>query len=148
VKLILREDVPDLGKIGDVVDVAEGYGRNYLVPRSLAVKVTKGAIAEAEKIRKTREDSELRVREAADTLAQALNGARVVVAANASDEGKLFGSIGASDIAEALKKVTGVEVDPHILNVEAPIKEIGLHTIDGSPHPDVQFQLTLDVIPA
>ncbi|MDH3731181.1 MAG: 50S ribosomal protein L9 [Acidimicrobiia bacterium] len=147
-KLILREDVPDLGKIGDVVDVAEGYGRNYLVPRSLAVKVTKGAIAEAEKIRKTREDSELRVREAADTLAQALNGARVVVAANASDEGKLFGSIGASDIAEALKKVTGVEVDPHILNVEAPIKEIGLHTIDGSPHPDVQFQLTLDVIPA
>ncbi len=147
-KLILRENVPDLGKIGDVVDVAEGYGRNYLVPRSLAVRVTKGTIAEAEKIRKTREEAELRERQAADTLAEALNGTRVVVAANASDEGKLFGSIGAGDIVEALKKVTGIEVDPHILEVETPIKEIGLHMIDGSPHPDVQFQLTLDVIPA
>ena len=146
-KVILRENVDDLGKIGDIVDVADGYARNYLVPRSLAVKVTKGAIAEAEKIRTAREDAERREIEAATSLAESLNGTRVVIAANASDEGRLFGSIGAGDIAEALRKLTGMEVDPHLFNLDAPIKDIGLHTVDGSPHPDVEFQLTLDVIP-
>jgi large subunit ribosomal protein L9 len=148
VKLILREDVENLGKVGDIVDVADGYGRNYLVPRALAVKVTKGAIAEAERIRTAREEAERRQVEAAISLAESLNGQRVVIAANASDEGKLFGSIGAGDIAAALKKVTGMEVDPDLFELDAPIKEIGLHTVDGSPHPDVEFQLTLDVIPA
>lgn len=147
-KLILRQDVPDLGKVGDIIDVAEGYGRNYLVPRGLAVKVTKGAIAEADKIRKTREDGERRALEAAQSIAESIGGTRVVVAANASDEGRLFGSIGVGDLVEAVKKVTGVQVDPHIFKLDAPIKEIGLHTIDAAPHPEVDFQLTLDVIPA
>ena len=147
-KLILRQDVPDLGKIGDIVEVAEGYGRNYLVPRSLAVKVTKGAIAEADKIRKVREDGDRRALEAAQSIAATIGGTRVVVAANASDEGRLFGSIGVGDLVAAVKKVTGVEVDPHMFKLANPIKEIGLHTIDASPHPEVDFQLTLDVIPA
>jgi large subunit ribosomal protein L9 len=147
VKVILREDVPDLGQVGDIVDVADGYARNYLVPRALAVKVTKGAVAEAERIRDARQEAERRDREAADAIAQTLSGARVVVAANASDEGRLFGSIGASDVAAAVLKVTGMEVDPHIFRMSA-IKDIGLHTIDASPHPDVEFQVTLDVIPA
>jgi large subunit ribosomal protein L9 len=148
VKLILRQDVPDLGKVGDVVDVAEGYGRNYLVPRRMAVKVTKGAIAEADRARKTREDSDRRALEAAQSIAETIGGTRLVVAANAGDEGKLFGSVGVGDLVAAVKKVTGLEVDPHIFRLAAPIKEIGLHTIDASPHPEVDFQLTLDVIPA
>jgi large subunit ribosomal protein L9 len=148
VKLILRQDVPDLGKVGDIVDVAEGYGRNYLVPHSLAVKVTKGAIAEADRIRKIREDGDRRALEAAQSIADAIGGTRVVVAANASDEGRLFGSINVGDLVEAVKKVTGVEVDPHIFKLPTPIKEIGLHTIEASPHPEVDFQLTIDVIPA
>jgi large subunit ribosomal protein L9 len=147
VKVILKEDVPALGEVGDIVDVADGYARNYLVPRRLAVKVTKGAIAEAERVRTVREEAARRERESADAIADALSGTRVVVAANASDEGRLFGSIGASDVAAAVHKVTGLEVDPHIFRMSA-IKEIGLHTIDASPHPDVEFQLTLDVIPA
>lgn len=147
-KLILRQDVPNLGKIGDIVEVAEGYGRNYLVPRRLAVKATQGAIAEADKVRKVREDGDRRALEAAQAMAETIGGSRVVVAANASDEGKLFGSIGIGDLVAAVKKVTGVEVDPHIFKLSAPIKEIGLHTIEASPHPEVEFQLTLDVIPA
>jgi len=147
VKVILREDVPDLGRVGDIVDVADGYARNYLVPRSLAVKVTKGAVAEAERIKTAREDAERREREAADTIAQTLSGARVVVSANASDEGKLFGSIGAGDVAEAVRKVTGMDIDPGIFRMSS-IKEIGLHTVDASPHPEVEFQVTIDVIPA
>ena len=146
-KVILREDVADLGQVGDIVDVADGYARNYLVPRSLAVKVTNGAVAEAERIKAAREESERRDREAADAIAETLSGARVVVAANASDEGKLFGSIGASDVAEAVKKVTGLEIDPGIFKMSS-IKEIGIHSVDAKPHPDVEFQVTIDVIPA
>ena len=148
VRVILTKDVAELGHKGDVVDVAPGFARNYLVPRSLAVKASDGALRQAEAMRAAREELIRRELDAAEALGQALVGTRVVVAARAGDEGKLFGSIGAGDVAEAIKKFTGVEVDRRIILVPEPIKEIGLHEVTVQPHPQVEFQVTLDVIPA
>ena len=125
-KLILTQNVQDLGGKGDVVDVAEGYGRNYLVPRGYAVKATRGALRQAESMQRARVEAESKALAEAEALATALVGTRVVVAARSGDEGKLFGSIGSSDIVEAIKKFTGVEVDRAIVAVTAPIKEIGM----------------------
>lgn len=147
-KLILTKDVPELGHKGDVVDVADGYGRNYLVPKSFAVKATTGALRQAEAMRLAREEAERKSLEEAQQLAQTLAGSRVVVAARAGDEGKLFGSINANDVAAAIAKFTGVEVDRSVVVVVQPIKEIGLHEVTLRPHPEVDFNVTLDVIPA
>ena len=147
-KVILTKDVTDLGHKGDIVDVADGYARNFLVPKKMAVHATEGALRQAQAMAKAREEAVRRAREEADQLAGSLMGARVVMAARAGDEGKLFGSIGAADVAEAIKKFTGFEVDRKIVLVPQPIKDIGLHEITLQPHPEVEFQVTVDVIPA
>ena len=147
-RVILTKDVEDLGSKGDVVDVADGYARNYLVPRSLGVKATDGALRQAEAMRVAREEALVAARQEAEGYAQSLTGTRVVVAARAGDEGKLFGSIGDGDIAAAITKFTGITVDRKIVELVAPSREIGLHEIMLRPHPEVEFAVTLDVIPA
>ncbi|GMQ84930.1 MAG: 50S ribosomal protein L9 [Acidimicrobiia bacterium] len=147
-RLILIHDVDDLGQKGDVVDVADGYARNYLVPRSLAVKATEGALRQAETMRLVNEEALAAAKDDAETFAQSLTGTRVVVAAHAGDEGKLYGSIGEADIAKAITMFTGIEVDPKLIVLETPIKDIGLHEVALRPHPEVELMVTLDVIPA
>ncbi len=147
-RVILTKDVPDLGSKGEIVDVAAGYARNYLVPQSLAMKATAGTIRQAEVMRKGRIESERKALEAGELLAQSLVGSRVVVAARAGDEGRLFGSVGVADVIEAIRKFTGVEVDGEIIRIEVPIKEIGLHEVSIQPHHEVEFKVTLDIIPA
>ncbi len=146
-RVILTNDVDGLGHKGDVVDVADGYARNYLVPRSKAIKATRGALKEAEALRRAREESERVAKAAASQIAEALADSRVVVAARSADEGKLFGSIGARNVADAIASYTGVQVEPQIIMLTGPIKEIGLHEVTLRPHAEVEFQLTLDVIP-
>lgn len=146
-KLILTDTVDGLGRKGDVVEVADGYGRNYLVPQSKAIKATRGALKEAQVLRRSREEAERVEKAAASLIAEALADSRVVVAARSADEGKLFGSIGARNVAEAIAQYTGVQVEPQIIMLTGPIKEIGLHEVTIKPHPEVEFQLTLDVIP-
>jgi len=147
-KVILTKDVEDLGNKGEVVNVADGYARNYLVPRSLAVKATDGALRQAEAMRVAREEALIAARQEAEGYAQSLTGTRVVVAARAGDEGKLFGSIGDADIAAAITKFTGITVDRRIVELDAPIREIGLHEVMLRPHSEIEFAVTLDVIPA
>ncbi len=147
-RVILTKDVPEVGVKGEILEVADGYGRNYLVPQALAMKATTGAVRQAESMRRARIEAERRVRTDADELAQSLVGSRVVVAARAGDEGKLFGSVGAADVTEAIKKFTGVDVKASIIALETPIREIGLHEVLIRPHPEVEFKVTLDVIPA
>jgi len=147
-KIILIQDVSDVGRKGDVVDVAAGYARNYLLPRSLAMKATTGALRDAEAIRHARQTAEQNVRDAALEMAQALSGTTVVVAARSADEGRLFGSIGARDVAEAIARYTGIAVPVEQIRLAGPIKEIGLHEIQVRPHAEVDIRLTLDVIPA
>jgi large subunit ribosomal protein L9 len=147
-KLILTSDVDALGKRGDVVDVAEGYARNFLLPRKKAVKANEGALAHAEAIREARVEAERKAKEDAERLATQLVGSRVVIAAQAGDEGQLYGSISPADVVEGVKRFTGIELDRASLEITRPIKAIGLHEITIKLHEDVEFPLTLDVIPA
>jgi large subunit ribosomal protein L9 len=146
--VILLKDVADLGGKGDIVEVSNGYARNYLLPKKMAMKATEGAIKQADKIRQMRIEAEARAKDEAEELARNLVGSRVVIAARSGDEGKLFGSVGTHDIAEAVKKFSGVEVPSAIISIPEPIKEIGLHEVTLHPHDEVQFNVTLDVIPA
>jgi large subunit ribosomal protein L9 len=146
--VILIKDVAELGGKGDIVAVSDGYARNYLLPRRLAMKATAGAIKQSERLRQARIEAAAKAKADAEQIATNLVGARVVIGARASDEGKLFGSVGAHDIAEAVKKFTGVEVPSSIIRIDKAIKEIGLHEVTLQPHEEVVFNLTLDVIPA
>ncbi len=147
-RLILTSDVTDLGQRGDVVDVAEGYARNFLLPRQKAVKANEGALAHAETVREARVESERKARDQAEALATQLVGTRVVLAAQAGDEGKLYGSISVQDVIEGIRRFTGLELDRSTVVLDTPIKAIGLHEIQIKLHPEIEFPLTLDVIPA
>jgi large subunit ribosomal protein L9 len=147
-RVILVQDAPGVGLKGDVLEVAAGHARNYLLPRRLAVKATPSAEREAEGIRRARREAEERAIDEAQQMAQALAGQVVVIAARAADEGRLYGSIGVRDIAEAIRKFTGVEVAHQHIDLRSLIKSIGLHEVRVRPHPDVEFEFVLDVIPA
>ena len=147
-KLILTADVQDLGGRGDVVDVADGYARNYLLPKGFAIKANEGALEQAESIRAARIEAERRAKESAENIAQQLVGSRVVLAAQAGDEGQLYGSVSVADVVEGIKRFTGIELEKGQLVIGAPIKAIGLHEIQVKLHPEVEFPLTLDIIPA
>ena len=147
-RLILTSDVTDLGKKGDVVEVASGYARNFLLPKKKAIKATEGAIRSAEELRRVREEAERQAKEVAERMATQLVCTRVVLAAQAGDEGRLYGSIGVSDVVEGIRKFTGVEVDRKSIVLTSPIREIGLHEVQVRLHPEVEFPITLDVIPA
>ena len=145
-KIILTTDVDGLGHKGEVVEVADGYARNYLVPQSKAIKATRGALKEAQAMRRAREEAQRVAKAAASQVAEALADSRVIVAARSAEEGKLFGSIGARNVAEAIASYTGVKVEPQFIMLTGPIKEIGQHEVTLRPHPEVEFKLTLDVI--
>jgi len=147
-RLILTADVKDLGKRGDVVDVADGYARNFLLPRSKAMIANDGALAQAEAIRAARLEAERRAKEAAEAIATQLVGSRVVLAAQAGDEGQLYGSVGVSDVVEGIRRFTGIELTRGQVEIAKPIRAIGLHEIMIKAHPEVEFPLTLDIIPA
>jgi large subunit ribosomal protein L9 len=147
-RLILTADVADLGNRGDVVDVAEGYARNYLLPRKKAMKASESALQRAEAVRETRIAEERKAKEEAEAIASQLIGSRVVIAAPAGDEGQLYGSVTVVDVAEGIKRFTGIELDKGSIELAEPVKAIGLHEINVKLHADVQFLLTLDVIPA
>lgn len=145
-KIILTTDVDGLGHKGEVVEVADGYARNYLVPQSKAIKATRGALKEAQAMRRAREEAQRVAKAAASQVAEALADSRVIVAARSAEEGKLFGSIGARNVAEAIASYTGVKVEPQFIMLTGPIKEIGQHEVTLRPHPEIEFKLTLDVI--
>jgi len=147
-KIVLRDDVENLGRKGDVVDVADGYARNYLVPRGLAMKATKGVVAQAESMRRNRAARDTREREAAQVIAGTLSGIRVEIPARVGEGGKLFGSVTAADVAEALG-AQGVEVDRRkIAGIDELVKEVGEFDVVVTLHPDVAATLTVAVVAA
>ena len=147
-KVVLNDDVPDLGERGAIVDVSDGYARNYLLPRRLASRATSGNVEAAEKAMAKRAATERKSRDEAQKLATGLAGTRVVLAAQAGDEGRLYGSVSVADVVEGIRKFTGVEIERKHVDLPEPIKEIGLHQVQIRLHPDVQFPVTIDVIPA
>jgi large subunit ribosomal protein L9 len=146
VKVVLREDVESLGRKGDLLEVAEGYARNFLVPRGLAMKATKGVVKQSDAMRRNREVREGREREAAQEVAAKLEGARIEVGARAGEGGKLFGSITNADIAAAVQRATGVELDRRTIDLAEPLKELGPHELTVRLHADVPATLQVEVV--
>lgn len=147
-KLILTSDVVELGKRGDVVDVSDGYARNFLLPKKKAMKASEGSLAQAEAIREARIEAEKKAKDMAENIATQLVGTRVVLAAQAGDEGQLYGSVSVADVVEGIRRFAGVDLDKKHVEIPKAIKAIGLHEVHVNLHPEVQFPVTLDIIPA
>lgn len=145
-KVVLRQDVDHLGHKGDVLDVADGYARNFLVPRGLAMRAGKGTVAQAGAMRRNREARDRREREAATALAAQLRDKRVEVRARAGEGGRLFGSVTAADVADAVRDQLGVEVDRRRVQLDEPLKELGDHEIGVRLHTDVDATLNVAVV--
>ena len=145
-RVVLREEVENLGRKGDLLDVADGYARNYLVPRGLAMKATKGVVAQAEAMRRNREAREVRERSAAEELAGRLTTSAVSVGARAGEGGKLFGSVTSSDIAVAILDRTGIEVDRRNVLLDDPIRELGEVEVSVRLHPEVVVPVVVAVV--
>jgi large subunit ribosomal protein L9 len=145
-KVILRSDVSTLGKRGDILDVSDGYARNYLVPKGLAMKASVGAEAQAGSMRRARDLRDAQDRAAAEALATTLVPKVITLAARAGTEGRLFGSVTASDIAAAVEAQTNVVIDRRKIVLAEPIKTLGTHTVPVKLHADVEFPVTLDVV--
>lgn len=145
-KVILRQDVGPLGHKGDVVTVSDGYARNYLVPKGLAIGATPGTVAQANDMQRARRQRDTREREAAEMLARKLSAARLRVKARAGIDGKLFGSITAADVAKAAEKQANETLDKRRIHIPDSIRSVGLHEVTVRPHPEVEFQLTIEVV--
>jgi large subunit ribosomal protein L9 len=136
-RLILKQDVENLGEAGDIVDVADGYGNNFLMPRGLAMRASKGAQVDAEAIARARRKREARnVAEAQERRAE-LERRPVTVQANAGEDGTLYGSIGTTAIAKAVADQLGITVDRRKIALDKPLKELGEHTVGVRIHRDV-----------
>ncbi|CAB4554996.1 unannotated protein [freshwater metagenome] len=147
-KLLLRSDVNGVGKKGDVVEVADGFGRNYLLPKGFAVLATRGGEAQAVAMRRSRDQRDAADRSAASDIAAKLVPAVIAVSARAKAEGDLFGSVSVTDVVEAVAAQTGIELDRHSIHIDEAIKTVGTHSVSARLHPEVQFQITVEVSPA
>lgn len=145
-KLVLRADVENVGKRGDIVDVADGYGRNFLIPKGHAIPATKGVEAQAAAMRRSRDIKDAKDRESAETVARTLVPAVITIKARSGAEGKLFGSVTAADVADAVVAQTGVELDRRKLHLDEPIKTVGTHEVPVKLHSDVQFRIHVEVV--
>jgi len=144
-RLILTQEVSGLGAPGDVVDVAAGYGRNYLVPRGLGIQWTRGAEKQIELIRRARSAREIRSLDDARDAASRLAGLSVVLRTRAGSGGRLFGSVSTGDIADAVKAAGGPALDKRKIEVRNPIKTVGAHQVAVRLHPEVSATLNVEV---
>jgi large subunit ribosomal protein L9 len=144
-KLILTQEVTGLGAPGDVVEVKAGYGRNYLVPRSLAMPWTRGSEQQIGMIKRARAAREIRSLDDAKEAASRLAGLKVRLQTRAGQGGRLFGSVSTADIAAAVRNAGGPELDRRKIEVANPIKTIGSHRVAVRLHPEVSATLDIEV---
>lgn len=144
-EVILRADVPNVGNRGDVLTVSDGFARNYLVPRGMAMQASKGALAQAGSMRRSRNVKDAAARSAAEDIARRLVPAVIHITARAGGEGKLFGSVTTTDVAEAVLAQTGLELDRRKMHLEEPIRELGTHRVLVKLHAEVEFPVTVEV---
>lgn len=145
-RVVLRTDVDGVGKKGDILDVADGFARNYLIPRGRAIKATEGVVAQAAAMRRSRDLKDAKDREGAETVARTLVPLVIKISARAGTEGRLFGSITAQDIVDSVSTQAGVALDRRKLHMDEPIKSVGTHQVPVRLHSDVQFPLTIEVV--
>jgi large subunit ribosomal protein L9 len=146
-KVLLTQDVFNLGHAGDVKTVAAGYGRNFLLPRGMAVLATEGAVKNAEKIKNKGVTERAKNKAAVDAQAALINGAAVTVHARAGEKGKLFGSVTAAHIAAELARKLGFEVDKRKIGLREPIRDVGVYSLPVRLATDVSPTITVTVMP-
>lgn len=146
-KIILTQEVENLGAAGDVVEVKDGYGRNYLIPRGFAIRWTRGAQAQADSIKAARSARAVRDEAHAAEIKAKLEGAPVDVKVKAGQGGRLFGAVTAADIAAALGEAAGESIDKRTIVLGNPIKSLGNHAVSVKLHDEVSVAVTLNVIP-
>jgi len=145
-KIVLREDVETLGRKGDLLDVADGYARNYLVPRGLAIVATKGVEQQSTAMRRNRQIRDLRDKESAQELATRLTASPIEVKARAGEGGKLFGSVTTTDIVAAVKDRSGIELDRRKVTLAEPLKAVGPAEVPVQLHSEVTATLVVEVV--
>jgi large subunit ribosomal protein L9 len=146
-KLILTQEVTGLGAPGDVVEVKDGYGRNYLVPRGVAIRWTRGAEKTVDSIKTARASRAVRDHDHADEIKKKLESAPVSVKVRSGEGGRLFGAVTVAEIAGALADASGEQVDKRTIVVDNPIKSLGSHEVSVKLHDEVSAKVALNVIP-
>ncbi|HEX3224222.1 MAG TPA: 50S ribosomal protein L9 [Nocardioides sp.] len=147
-KIILTQEVTGLGQPGDVVEVKDGYGRNYLLPRGVAIRWTRGGEKTVDSIKRARASRAVRDQEHADQIKGRLEAGPVDVKVKAGSTGRLFGAVTTTEIAGALAAVAGEDVDRRAIALGNPIKTLGAHSVSVRLHDDVSATVALNVIPA
>jgi large subunit ribosomal protein L9 len=145
-RLILTQEVSGLGGPGDVVEVKDGYGRNYLIPRGFAIQATRGAEKQIAQIRRAREVREIRDLGQAQAVAGQLRSIGVTLRGRAGQGGRLFGSVTAGDVAEAVLAAGGPKLDKRRIELPNPIKSVGRHLVTVRLHPEVVAELNVEVV--
>lgn len=145
-RIILAGDIETLGHKGDVVTVADGYARNFLVPKGLAMVATKGTLRQAEQMRRAREERERKRKEEAAARVAVLASEPVYISARAGEGGRLYGSVTTSDIARAVAEQLEETIDRHDVRLEDPIRRLGTHQVEVHLHEEVNALVTVEVI--
>ena len=146
-KLILNSDVTKLGRKGDIVDVAKGYARNYLLPKNLAIVATDSNISVAEKIQEKRIAEITESEELAESIKVALADAHLVIPQKSTDEGTLYAAVANNEIVEVIEKFSGFKIEENQIELNDQVKEIGLHNVKIKISEDVDFDVVLEIIP-
>ncbi len=147
-RIVLHETVPGLGNRGDLVEVADGYARNSLIPKGLAQQASAGVEAQASAMKRTWQMRNAKEREAAEEIAKVLVSRPIEVSARAGSEGKLFGSVTSADLAAAIQDQTGVELDRKMIELDESIRSVGAHTVTVKAHAEVEFPMMVTVVAA
>ncbi|MCL5781077.1 MAG: 50S ribosomal protein L9 [Firmicutes bacterium] len=145
-QVVLLQDVAKLGKKGDIVNVTEGYARNFLFPRNLASPASEGKLKEIHTQRQTQAAKKQKEEEQARQMAAKINNLTVVLKAKVGDAGRLFGAISSKDIADGLKAQHGYDIDKKKIVLKEPIKTLGTHRITIKIHPVAQAEISVDVV--
>ena len=147
-RIVLHESIPGLGNRGDLVEVADGYARNSLIPKGLAQQASEGVEAQAASMKRNWQLRNAREREAAEEVARVLVTKPIEVSARAGSEGKLFGSVTSSDVVDAVESQTGVQLDRKMVELGESIRNVGTHSVTVKAHAEVEFPITINVVGA
>ena len=145
-RVVLHESIDGLGNRGDLVEVADGYARNSLIPKGLAQQASAGVESQAEAMKRAWQLKNAKDRDAAEEVAKLLVSTPIEIAARAGAEGKLFGSVTSADITEAVNAKAGVELDRRMVNLDDSIRALGSYNVMVKPHPEVEFPVTVTVV--
>jgi large subunit ribosomal protein L9 len=147
-RIVLHDGIAGLGSRGDIVDVADGYARNLLIPKGLAQQASPGVETQASVMKRSWQVRNAREREAAEEVAKVLVAKTIEISARAGPEGRLFGSVTANDIVNAVHDQAGIELDRRMVELAEPIRSVGTHAVMVKPHSEVNFPVSILVVEA